>query len=43
MSKKSKILIFISGRAFKVLLFLMILLAIGIGWYTDIIAPRRNY
>ena len=31
--EKSKISRFLSGRAFKVLLFLMILLAFGIGWY----------
>ena len=31
--EKSKISRFLSGRAFKVLLFLMILLALGIGWY----------
>ena len=33
MFEKSKIAMFLSGRAFKVLLFLMILLAAGIGWY----------
>ena len=33
MFEKSKISRFLSGRAFKVLLFLMILLAAGIGWY----------
>ena len=31
--EKSKIAMFLNGRAFKVLLFLMILLAAGIGWY----------
>lgn len=31
--EKSKISIFLSSRAFKVLIFLMILLAAGIGWY----------
>lgn len=31
--EKSKISRFLSGRAFKVLLFLMILLAAGIGWF----------
>ena len=31
--EKSKISIFLSGRAFKVLLFLMILLAAAMGWY----------
>lgn len=33
MFEKSKISIFLSSRAFKVLLFLMILVAFGIGWY----------
>ncbi|MCY3743261.1 MAG: hypothetical protein OXH00_19760 [Candidatus Poribacteria bacterium] len=33
MFEKSKISRFLSGRAFKVLLFLMILLAAGIGWF----------
>ena len=33
MFEKSKISRFLSGRAFKVLLFFMILLAAGIGWY----------
>ena len=31
--EKSKLSIFLDSRAFKVLLFLMILLSIGIGWY----------
>lgn len=31
--EKSKISIFLNSRAFKVLIFLMILLAAGIGWY----------
>ena len=31
--EKSKLSIFLSSRAFYVLLFLMILLALGIGWY----------
>ena len=31
--EKSKISIFLNGRAFTVLLFLVILFAIGIGWY----------
>lgn len=31
--EKSKIAIFLNSRAFKVLLFFMILLAAGIGWY----------
>ena len=31
--EKSKISRFLSGRVFKVLLFLMILLAFGIGWF----------
>lgn len=33
MFEKSKISIFLSSRVFKVLLFLMMLLAAGIGWY----------
>ena len=33
MFEKSKISRFLSGRAFTVLIFLMILLAAGIGWY----------
>lgn len=33
MFEKSKISIFLSSRVFKVLLFLMILVAFGIGWY----------
>lgn len=33
MFEKSKISIFLNSRAFKVLLFLMILFAAGIGWY----------
>ena len=33
MFEKSKISIFLKSRAFKVLLFLMIFLAAGIGWY----------
>ena len=33
MFEESKISVFLKSRAFKVLLFLMILLAAGIGWY----------
>lgn len=33
MFEKSKISIFLSSRVFKVLLFLMILVAFGMGWY----------
>ncbi|MCY3550715.1 MAG: hypothetical protein OXH39_09690 [Candidatus Poribacteria bacterium] len=33
MFEKSKISIFLSSRVFKVLLFLMLLVAFGIGWY----------
>ena len=33
MFEKSKISIFLDSRTFKVLLFLMLLLAAGIGWY----------
>lgn len=40
--EKSKISIFFSGRAFKVCLFLMILLALGVGWYMGHHRPAQK-